>query len=654
MNPSPSQPSLTPRAVALGLLATATVAVGTQFAELWIHGTQVSQSTPPINSFFVWVVVVVLLNTVFAAVRRAWALHQGELLLIYSMLVVSGGVAGIGFTHFVPPLLGAPIYYGTPDQPWSALLEPYIPTSPWFAPRDEAVVRYLFEGMPPTWSVPWGPWIAPLLSWTLLGAILAWLSICVSVLLRRQWVEHEKLIFPLNYVPLAMTDPAEGALPTALHPFFRNKLMWLGFAVPTVLHAFNSLHQYWPALPEMKIREVPLDAGLAARPWNAARPIWLWFYPMAVGLSYLLSRDISFGLWVWYFIGKAEAVLGAAAGLSGGSQSGWAGFPFLEEQCTGALLMLAVGSLWSARKHLGALLRQALGDSGDGSEEALRPAVAVWGLLAGLALLAAWWQLAGMSVLATAGYFGLWLLMSLGLTRLVCEGGTVWIGTPMDPRMLLRYTIGVPALSPRDWTMMGYMRLLTMDWRCLLMPNAMSSLKLAETGELRPRGLVPAMMLGAIVSIVVSFITIIAMSYATPGGGIGLSTWRYVGVCQEPFQVTGQFLTDRGGPVPLRLAFTLVGMGVMAALQVLRGRFLWWPLHPLGYPMAATFAMRNMWFSVLVAWAAKSLVLRYGGVPTYERSRPFFLGLILGDFFNIALWLVVEAFTGVQDHFLYP
>jgi len=54
MNPSPSQPSLTPRAVALGLLATATVAVGTQFAELWIHGTQVSQSTPPINSFFVW------------------------------------------------------------------------------------------------------------------------------------------------------------------------------------------------------------------------------------------------------------------------------------------------------------------------------------------------------------------------------------------------------------------------------------------------------------------------------------------------------------------------------------------------------------------------------------------------------------------------
>ncbi len=655
MNPASSQSSFTPRAVAIGLLATVVVAVGTQFAELWVHGTQVSQSTPPINSFFVWVVVVVLLNTVFAAIRRAWALRRGELLLIYSMLVVSGGVAGIGFTHFIPPLIAAPVYYGTPDQPWSGLLEPYIPTSPWFAPRDELVVRYLFEGMPPTWSVPWRPWVVPLLYWTILGVILAWLSICICVLLRRQWVEHEKLIFPLNYVPLAMTEPAQGALPTALHPFFRNRLMWAGFAVPTILHAFNSLHFYWPALPELKIREVALDGGLTTRPWSAARPLQLWFYPMAVGLSYLLSRDISFGLWAWYFVGKLEAVAGAAVGLTGGSNTGaWSDFPFLEEQSTGALLMLAVGSLWVARKHLALLLRQALGSAEADGNEALRPRVAVWGLLAGLALLAAWWQVAGMSVIATAGYYSLWLLMAIGLSRLVCEGGTVWIGTPLDPRELLRCAVGVPALSPRDWTIMGYAMPLTRDWRCLLMPNAMSALKLAESGELRPRGLVPAMMAGATVSIVVSFATIIALAYGTPGGGIGLSVWRYVNVCQLAFRDTGQSLLDRTGPVVLRIAFTLVGAGLMAILQLLRGRFLWWPLHPLGYPMASTFAMRNMWFSVLVAWAAKSLVLRYGGVPVYERSRPFFLGLILGDFFNIAFWLVVEAFTGVQDHFLYP
>jgi len=152
----------------------------------------------------------------------------------------------------------------------------------------------------------------------------------------------------------------------------------------------------------------------------------------------------------------------------------------------------------------------------------------------------------------------------------------------------------------------------------------------------------------------VSFVTITAMSYLTPGGGIGLSTWRWVGVPQEPERVTAQYLMNPTGPATMRVVFMGVGAVGMAALQALRGRFLWWPLHPLGYPMAATFAMRNMWFSTFVAWAVKSLVLRYGGIPVYEKSRPFFLGLILGDFTNIALWLVVEGFTGLQDHFLYP
>lgn len=652
----PVSSSFTPRALAIGLGAVVLLAVGTQYAELWVHGTQVTQSTPPINSFFVWLVIILLLNSLALLIRRTWALHRGELLLIYSMLIVSGGVAGIGFTHFIPPTLVAPIYYGTPDQPWAAIVEPYLPKSDWWAPRDELVVRYLFEGMPPTWTVPWQPWLKPLLTWSIFGLLLAWCSVCVCVLLRRQWVEYEKLIFPLNYVPLAMTEQSSaGQLHGALHPFFRDPLMWLGFAVPTVLHAFNSLHCYWPGVPELKIRDVPIDQGLTARPWNAMRPLRIWFYPMAIGLAYLLSRDISFGLWSFYFVGKLEAVAGAGLGITaGGRSAGWGGFPFLEEQSTGALLMLALGSLWVGRKHLLGLLRQALTMDREEPGEMLRPGVAVWGLVAGLLLLALWWQAAGMSVIATGSYFLLWFLMSLGLSRLVCEGGTVWIGTPLDPRMLLRNSLGTAAFPARDWTMMGYLRFLTADWRCLLMPNAMSALKLGETGELQPRGLVFSMMLGVTASIVVSFATIIFMAYSTPGGGIGLSTWRYVGVCQEPFKVSGQLLTDRGGPVYLRLAFTLVGGAIMLLLQGARSRFLWWPLHPLGYPMAATFAMRNMWFSVLLAWAIKSLVLRYGGVPVYEKSRPFFLGLILGDFLNIGLWLVIEAFTGVQDHFLYP
>lgn len=219
---------------------------------------------------------------------------------------------------------------------------------------------------------------------------------------------------------------------------------------------------------------------------------------------------------------------------------------------------------------------------------------------------------------------------------------------------MLRNALGVPALTPRDWTMMGYLRFLTMDWRCLMMPNVLSALKLTQTDELKPQGLALSMMLGITLTTVVSFITVIFMSYSFSGGGIGLSTWRYVGVPQDPLRVTGQFLTGNGRPEYLQVGAMGVGAAIMLGLQSLRSRFLWWPLHPLGYPMAGTFAMRNMWFSTFLAWAIKSVVLRYGGIPVYEKSRPLFLGLILGDFFNIALWIVVETFTGVHDHFLYP
>ncbi|MBU0609066.1 MAG: hypothetical protein KKI08_14365, partial [Armatimonadetes bacterium] len=209
------QASYTPRAVAVGLLGVVALAVGTQFAELWVHGTQVSQSTPPINSFFVWLVIVVLVNTILRLISRTMALSRGELLLIYSMLIVCGGLVGIGFTHFIPAMVTAPFYYGTPDQPWTELLQPYVPQSEWFAPRDEFVIKYAFEGMPPTRAVPWQPWLKPLAVWSLLGLLMAWCTVCISVLLRRQWVENERLIFPLNYVPLAMTDPTGGYRPTA-------------------------------------------------------------------------------------------------------------------------------------------------------------------------------------------------------------------------------------------------------------------------------------------------------------------------------------------------------------------------------------------------------------------------------------------------------
>jgi hypothetical protein len=53
-----------------------------------------------------------------------------------------------------------------------------------------------------------------------------------------------------------------------------------------------------------------------------------------------------------------------------------------------------------------------------------------------------------------------------------------------------------------------------------------------------------------------------------------------------------------------------------------------------------------MFFSVFLAWLIKSVVIKYGGPQLYLRSRPFFLGLILGQFVTAGIWYGIDYLVG--------
>ena len=50
---------------------------------------------------------------------------------------------------------------------------------------------------------------------------------------------------------------------------------------------------------------------------------------------------------------------------------------------------------------------------------------------------------------------------------------------------------------------------------------------------------------------------------------------------------------------------------------------------------------------VLLAWVIKSAVLRYGGPRLFMQLRPFFLGLILGEFVPRGLLAMIEVAGGL-------
>jgi hypothetical protein len=94
------------------------------------------------------------------------------------------------------------------------------------------------------------------------------------------------------------------------------------------------------------------------------------------------------------------------------------------------------------------------------------------------------------------------------------------------------------------------------------------------------------------------------------------------------------------GPV-----FFVVGVIFTIFLSYMRAMFHWWPFHPLGYALCVSWSMTVFWFSCFMAWILKGLILRYGGMRLYLKARPWFLGMVLGEFGMAVIWTLISVFT---------
>ena len=48
-------------------------------------------------------------------------------------------------------------------------------------------------------------WWEPILWWTIFLSVLMWVMICIDLLLRKQWIERERLTYPIVRLPIEMT-----------------------------------------------------------------------------------------------------------------------------------------------------------------------------------------------------------------------------------------------------------------------------------------------------------------------------------------------------------------------------------------------------------------------------------------------------------------
>lgn len=586
--------------------------------------------TPTIPQLFFHCVALLLLLTVANRLAQRLmprlAFSRVELLCVYTMLVIGSNLAG----HDQLQILFTTIAYAhgmaTPENRWAEVVWPHLPNR--LVITDPGALEALIHGhsSPTEWL---HAWLAPLAVWSLVALLVAGTLLCAAALLRRQW-DHERLTYPLAEIPLAVSDPRLS--------LFRSGGFWAGAGLAAGLQLVNLAHQIWPSVPGISIGV--RTTAFSQPPWNAMGSIPICFYPFAFGLSFLLPVELSFSCWFFFLLTRLERVVAAQFGFTE-----WDGFPYVNQQASGAFVGFGLFVIWAARRHLAATWRIAFGGERDRTvaAEPLSYRAAWLGFGAGGLLLVGFTVAAGMRLWVAVAFWLLLLAIVLTVARVRAEVGLPSIELyQRGADDMLRRAGGTLTYRPDEMIILTLFFWLNRTQRNYNLQHQLHGFRLASRVGLEPRRFTAPIVLATVFGIAAAWWAMLSVGY-----DVGLQGGRFTGPANWAFgndpwqQVTRRLevpeAADRGGTVAY-----FWGAAVCWLLVAARTRFVWWPLHPAGWVVANSFALLRLWVPITITWAVKSAILRYGGLRGYRQALPFFVGLAIGEYSAGLLRTVID------------
>ena len=635
----PAGRGVTLRAIAMGVVGCLTLSAGEPISVLVMHSSPMAADYSTGAALFLFFLLTLVINPL-AKILTGSRLSPRELATVYIMMVVGAAIPSWGLVMNLIPLMGGFVYYATLENDWVALIHPYLPAS--LVVNDYEAIQKLFEGISKGETIPWAVWLRPLLGWSLFIATLYFTTLCLLVVLRKQWVERERLNFPLATLPLEMSaNDRDETVP----PFFRNYLTWVGFAIPAFIGSINALHRYFNFVPWIDLNvHVPIMRN----------SVWINFRPLfeVMGLSYLLNLDVSMGIWFFAMLNMLAMGALRMLGWSLGPEQPYSSPapPSIAHLALGAMFFLVFSSMWSGRHHLKAVWRKAWhgDDSVDDSGELLSYRVAVFGLLGGLVLGTTWLYIGNMGLLTAVVFQLSALIIFVGLARIISQAGLAYCRAPVAPAVFTVNTLGSSVVGPSGLTALALNFPWSADIRTFVMASAATGLKLAEVTRLEHRRLFWAIAIAIGATFTGSAITVLYLAYAH--GGINLGGWQFGGMTNY----TGNWIVRNiNSPEPVHiwhLSFAGLGAALMGLLTFVKNRFVGFPIHPIGLAVGLPHPVQIIWPSVFFAWLCKALILKYGGARLYVRLRPLFLGMVLGSFGTAGIWLIIDLCTGMTGN----
>ncbi len=552
--------------------------------------------------------------------------------------------------------------------------EPYtsaVANSFVFGPSDRDLVALIQTGGVAAPMGAWGSWIG----WWTVYAIM-WLLFWTGwlALLERRWIEIERLPYPAAATGTLsielITAPKEGD--PRLKFFFVGWIIGAISILPVILHAlypaFPDIYG-WSAAPYLSWWFGVIN--LAGVPATKVIPVWAFLpvNPMIYALFFLFPLKILFSIWVFQIFGVLipAQVAWYMGYYSGIQEAGWrAGFllgqpPFKYNGIwLGAFIGLILTWFVLNSSYMKSLFKKE-------TEEAAIPHMLGWAfigistiVLIGM-LIAAGVNPAG-SVLIV---FTMWVifLSSARVFGFASVIGTAWYG-PFDwthymtftkylwhPGMTADILSANPDLAREYTTTM----LLTNRFTGEIMGENNTQFGMAHAIPMcyrvgvdmgvHPRDITKLILATGIISAIIGFPTAVWFDYlvGTNNTPMGLYDAWWIWTHPNAATVENQPAADPLWP------YLLAGIILSAILSFLNFRYVWWPLDPAGVAVGLGGGGTAWIFPALIAWIAKSIVMRVGGTRLNDRVVvPICVGLLVGYWFLMFL----GAFLGLIKFFM--
>jgi len=666
------RPPVNIRSVILGLIGVVFINALAPFNNSVLNNTDIVGNFLPTGLLLFVMLFVILINAPLYRFAPRYAYGSGELAVALGMILVSCALPFVGLMRYLPGNLVGLFYYAAQRSEYADFLRSaHLPD--WLFPtyassdvvqrgNDPVVQQYVGRALADSdtftahfRAVPWHAWLRPTITWGIFLVGLFGSIVCMMVVLRRQWVENERLQFPLATVYMSLIEaPAPG---NALNPLFRNRLFWIAFSAVAFIHLFNGLGSYYPRY----IPPIPLSYNiggiLSEEPWRYCEWDFMFqrIYFTIIGLAMFMQTRTAFSLW---FIFVLVQVARMVTGMRQTEISELMTF----DQLFGAVIVFGGIILYIARQHLLAVFRQMFGPGrpDDPRGRYLPYRLAGWGFISCQLILILWLIAAGTTIVGALVIIGMLMLLFLILARIVADTGMIYplipvpVAHPFDVA-----ASSFPALPHTSTSNYFFARLfsgiLTHDTRQSLSPYAQHAMAVTDraayshTNDWRKAiRFIGALILALAVAYLVSGAATLYVEYAYAAtldrsNASPINPWSSHTLVQYIVMDPAVTYTAGGQAVSHNRILQIgIGAAITAALGVLRLNVAAWPLHPVGFLLCYTWGLRQIWFSIFLGWLIKTIVVHFGGARMFSRAQPFFLGLIYGEVLAAAFWLVTS------------